>query len=106
MDFPPGARFQSDGRVTFPMRGQPPACNVPGYVEDPDDPFQWIKLYEPCKHRAEGVGIKCPASGKVRQGDYCKLLLLKINPLICSGCLRIEVVPDLIDNHCDDVASE
>lgn len=83
-------RLTGDGRMTFPMKGDPPVLNLEGWHVDPDDPYQWIQDYKTCKYRKCGVGIKCPNSGKIREGDYCELIQLRINPAVCSGCTKRE----------------
>lgn len=80
-------RDLGDGRIIFRKDCPPPP---EGWHEDPDNPNIWIMNYQDCKHRKIDVGIRCPSSGKIRQGDFCSLLKIKINPAICSTCPRIE----------------
>lgn len=85
-DFPPGARFQEDGSVTFPMKGKPPVCNVPGYHQDETDAFKWIRDWIPCQHRLLGAAWIC-ASGKKQIRDLCVIKKMPINPKYCDvGC--------------------
>ena len=83
--FPPNARHQPDGSVTFPPRGTLPVCNVEGYEEDPSDPWKWIMLYLDCRHRTLNKPYKCN-TGKLKQRDFCELKMLPCNPAICKGC--------------------
>lgn len=78
-------RLQDDGSIIFPMRGDPPVCNLEGYIQDPEDAFRWIMLYCPCKHRELKKRFIC-SSGKVRHKDYCNHLQLVINPAYCNQC--------------------
>lgn len=84
--FPPGARHQPDGSVTFPARGRPPVCNVPGYIEDPGDEYRWLMVYCPCKHRVLEKPYICK-SGKLKHRDFCELKLVPINPQTCKDCI-------------------
>lgn len=90
MNVPAGGRLTGDGRITFPMRGLPPANPPEGWHVDPDDDYVWIQDYQPCKHRECNVGIQCPNSKKIRQGDFCQLLRFRINPAVCGTCSKIE----------------
>lgn len=90
MTLPPGARTQSDGSITFPCRGKAPDCNVPGYVPDPFDPFRWIMVYCPCKHRLLMHKFIC-STGKERTADFCGLLKIPISPRYCNvDCSEID----------------
>lgn len=86
---PPGGRLQGDGSITFPMRGDPPPCNLPGYRVDPDDPFRWLMIYCKCQHRKLAHQWIC-SNGKMRTGDYCQVKNLPINPLYCNQDCTIE----------------
>lgn len=73
-----------DGRIIFNAR-QPMPDSIPGYTQNPDDPYEWFMDYEKCEHRQEGQRYICP-TGRSRVRDWCHLKGLRINPVICKNC--------------------
>jgi hypothetical protein len=84
VEFPPGARHNSDGSVVFPMRGKAPTCNVPGYVEDPTDPYRWLMVYTLCDNREINKLMPCPRSGRPVCRDYCAKVNMVVTPRYCN----------------------
>lgn len=82
MRFPNGGRENSDGSVSFPARGKPPTEVLPGYEEDPGDPYRWLMTWDECQHRLLNHPFVC-ASGMTRIGNLCKKKGIPITPRIC-----------------------
>lgn len=89
MNLPPGAKLQSDGSITFPMRGPPPTLVLPNYVRDPTDAYRFVQGYKPCKYRMLGIRVKCPLGSRLV--DQCTLIGLPIGPAFCQTCTKREV---------------
>lgn len=66
------------------MRGKVPLEVIPGYTQDPDDPFQYIMNYCSCQHRELGQVYFCQLSGRNRKRDWCQLKGVKTNPALCN----------------------
>jgi hypothetical protein len=90
MNLPPGARDHGGGRITFPHRGPPPSEPIVGWHVDPEDDYTWLMDYKPCKHMVPLKMVKCDFSGKTRPHDFCELYQMKINPAVCSTCIKRE----------------
>jgi hypothetical protein len=88
---PKGGHYQSDGSITFIMRGEPPPCNDPMFEVDPFDDHRWIQKYCQCKLREVGRIVKCPKNGKERKIDFCRKLGLAINARYCNDDCNVPI---------------
>ena len=74
----------TDGRIIFNARQTMPN-EIPGYTQNPDDPYEWFMDYNQCRHREEGQKFVC-TTGRTRVRDFCHLKKMKVHPPICKRC--------------------
>lgn len=79
----------TDGRIIFNARQQMPA-EIPGYTQDPDDPYQWHMDYCDCVHREIQQKFVC-STGRTRVRDWCHLKKIKVHPPVCKSCTETKI---------------
>jgi len=76
-------RLASDGSLSAPHRGKPPAC-PDGYYTDPYNPFHYLPEIQPCEHRVR-VTEKSACCGSVTH-TKCTKLNKSITDSACLVC--------------------
>lgn len=81
-------RFNKDGSLSFPPKGNPPACPA-GYAPVPGEPFRFASKWVPCPERTAtltmskdgvmGIEAKCQSMEAPTSG-------LVVCPQTCADC--------------------
>ena len=78
-----------NGDIVFPMKGNPPTKEIPGYTQDPFEPFIYHLNLVDCKYQEKDKNYRMPC-GKYRKVLWCNLFNKETNALVCKECTKRE----------------
>jgi len=72
-----------DGSIEFPRKGYPPDI-IPGYDQDPKNPYKFIPIIPECKFRE--IREHMLVCGKKRPYFHCLLKDIQVSRNYCAQC--------------------